>query len=221
MTMPMRHEQRGLVPELFDWLEIPFAALRPPVSQPIKFEDYVQDGRYMLRAELPGIDPEKDVEITVSNGVLTIRAEPHDEHKDQHRTEFTYGSFTRSVTLPASVDENDIRASYNNGILEVSVKLPDTKQEGKRIQIESPAQVQPEQQAQNCGAVTVAAGTAGLTDRTGSSGAWPRRRAPASDDGSILANVAHVFRAARPGRGQPWSPETRWALLPCPSAPVS
>jgi HSP20 family molecular chaperone IbpA len=146
MTMPMRREQRGLVPELFDWLEIPFAALRPPVSQPIKFEDYVHDGRYVLRAELPGIDPDKDVEITVSNGVLTIHAERQDEHKDQHRTEFTYGSFTRSVTLPAGVDENDIRASYDNGILKVSVKLADTKQEGKRVQIESTSKEQTQTQ---------------------------------------------------------------------------
>lgn len=142
MSMPMRREQRGLVPDLLDWLEVPFAALRPPMTQPIKFEDYVKDGRYVLRAELPGIDPEKDVEVTVSNGVLTIRAERHDEHRDQHRTEFSYGSFTRSVTLPAGVDDNDIKALYDKGVLEVSVKLADTKQEGKRIQVESKPQVE-------------------------------------------------------------------------------
>lgn len=49
MSMPMRREQRGLVPDLLDWLEVPFAALRPPMTQPIKFEDYVKDGRYVLR----------------------------------------------------------------------------------------------------------------------------------------------------------------------------
>ncbi|MEU7990046.1 Hsp20/alpha crystallin family protein [Streptosporangium canum] len=140
MSTPMRREQRGLVPDLFDLLEIPFAALRPPMTQPIKFEDYVKEGRYVLRAELPGIDPEKDVEITLSNGALTVHAERHDEHKDQHRTEFRYGSFTRSVTLPVGVDDNDIRATYDKGVLEVSVKLADAKQEGKRIPIESKPQ---------------------------------------------------------------------------------
>ncbi|MFJ2031603.1 Hsp20/alpha crystallin family protein [Streptosporangium sp. NPDC087985] len=140
MSTPMRREQRGLVPELFDWLELPFAALRPPMTQPIKFEDYMENDRYVLRAELPGIDPDKDVEITLSNGVLTVHSERRDEHKDQHRTEFRYGSFTRSVTLPTGVDENDVRASYDKGILEVSVKLSDATQEGKRIQIESTPQ---------------------------------------------------------------------------------
>ncbi|GAA3519217.1 HSP20 family molecular chaperone IbpA [Streptosporangium album] len=138
----MRHEQRGLVPDLLDWLDIPFAALRPPMTQPIKFEDYLKEGRYVLRAELPGIDPEKDIEITLSNGVLTVHAERRDEHKDQHRTEFHYGSFTRSVTLPASVDDNDIRATYDKGIMEVSVKLADSKQKGKRIPIESKPQAE-------------------------------------------------------------------------------
>ncbi len=136
MSVPMRREHRGLVPELFDWLEMPFTALRPPVAQPIKFEDYVKDDRYVLRAELPGIDPEKDVEITVSDGVLTIHAERRDEHKDQHRTEFRYGSFTRSLRLPAGVDDSDVRAVYDKGVLEVSVKLAEAKREGRRIQVE-------------------------------------------------------------------------------------
>lgn len=140
MSTPMHREQRGLVPELFDWLELPFAALRPPVAQPIKFEDYIEDDRYVLRAELPGIDPEKDVEINVSDGVLTIRAERRDERKDQHRTEFRYGSFTRSVALPSGVDDNDIKAVYDKGVLDVSVKLAHAKQEGRRIQIESKPQ---------------------------------------------------------------------------------
>ncbi|WP_326639419.1 Hsp20/alpha crystallin family protein [Streptosporangium sp. NBC_01755] len=137
MSMPMRREQRGLVPDLFDWLDAPLAALRSPVAQPIKFEDYVKDGRYVLRAELPGVDPDKDVEITLSNGVLTVHAERHEEQREQQRTEFRYGSFTRSITLPSGIDESDVRASYDKGVLEINVKLADTTQEGKHIQIES------------------------------------------------------------------------------------
>ncbi|MBB4915636.1 Hsp20/alpha crystallin family protein [Streptosporangium saharense] len=142
MSTPMRREQRGLVPELFDWLELPFAALRPPAAQPIKFEDYIKDDRYVLRAELPGIDPAKDVEITVSNGVLTVHAERRDEHRDQHRSEFTYGSFTRAVSLPPGSDENDIKATYDKGILEVSVRRAGREREGKRIPIESQSRQQ-------------------------------------------------------------------------------
>ncbi|GAA2883325.1 alpha-crystallin HspX [Streptosporangium fragile] len=143
MSMPMRREQRGLIPDLFDWLELPFAALRPsmaPTAQPIKFEDYFKDDRYVLRAELPGIDPEKDVEITVSHGVLTVRAERREEQRDQRRTEFRYGSFTRSLTLPPGVDENDIKATYDKGVLEITIKLAEAKEEGRRIQIESKPQ---------------------------------------------------------------------------------
>ncbi|MER6178657.1 Hsp20/alpha crystallin family protein [Streptosporangium sp. NPDC001681] len=137
MSMPMIRERRGLVPELFNWLDMPLSAMQSTAMQPIKFEDYVKDGRYVLRAELPGIDPDKDVDITLSNGVLTIHAERRDEQRDQQRTEFRYGSFTRSITLPSDVDENDVKASYDKGVLEVSVKLADTKQQEKHIQIES------------------------------------------------------------------------------------
>lgn len=131
----MRRESRGLLPDIFDWLEAPFAGLRPMPSQSIRCEDYVQNGRYVLRAELPGIDPDRDVEITLSNGILTIHAERREEQKEQHRTEFRYGSFTRSISLPPDADENDVKATYDKGILEVSVKISEGRQEGKRIPI--------------------------------------------------------------------------------------
>ncbi|WP_083502631.1 Hsp20/alpha crystallin family protein [Sphaerimonospora mesophila] len=107
----MRRESRGILPEIFDWLEAPFAGLRPLPGQAIRFEDYVQGGRYVLRAELPGIDPEKDVESTLSGGILTVRAERREEQREQHRTEFRYGSFTRSISLPEGADENDVKAT--------------------------------------------------------------------------------------------------------------
>ncbi|GAB3155277.1 Hsp20/alpha crystallin family protein [Microbispora hainanensis] len=138
MSLPMRRESRGLVPDLFDLLEAPLAALRPMTGQQMRLEDYVEDGRYVLRAELPGIDPERDVEISVSNGMLTIHAERRHEERQGHRTEFRYGAFTRSVMLPPNADENDVKATYDKGILEVSVRLADEKEERKRIPIEMP-----------------------------------------------------------------------------------
>src|SRR3954471_10675140 len=95
MSVPMQRQARGLVPDLFDWLEAPLSALRPMAGQQMRFEDYVKDGRYVLRAELPGIAPEKDVEITVSSGILTVHAERRQEERQAHRTEFRYGAFTR------------------------------------------------------------------------------------------------------------------------------
>ncbi|MFG3441122.1 Hsp20/alpha crystallin family protein [Nonomuraea sp. NPDC047897] len=135
MSTPARREHRGLFPELFDWLDWP-PVIRSQ-QQPIRFEDYVKEGRYVVRAELPGIDPEKDVEITLRNGVLTLHAERREELKEQHRTEFRYGSFTRSIALPAGADEQDVKAVYDKGILEVSVKLPEEKHEARRIQVET------------------------------------------------------------------------------------
>ncbi len=78
-----------------------------------------------MEAELPGVDPEKDIEVTVSQGILTISAHRQEETEGKHRSEFHYGAFTRSIALPAGADEDHIRASYDMGVLEVTVSLKD------------------------------------------------------------------------------------------------
>ena len=133
--LPARR-QPGLFPDLLDWLDAPWAPLLPfTTAHTFRVEDYDEDNRYTVRAELPGVDPDKDVEITVADGTLTIRAERREEHKEPHHSEFRYGSFTRSVTLPQRADTEHITASYNKGVLEVSVPVPETKPEGRRIEI--------------------------------------------------------------------------------------
>jgi HSP20 family protein len=140
MTTPARRD-RPMFADLVDWLEGEFPSLplmRPFAgAQVMRVEDYVEEGRYVLRAELPGIDPEKDVEITVENGVLTIKAERREEKKEEgRRSEFRYGAFTRSATLPVGADEDDVVATYGDGILEVRVGIkPEKKPEAKRITI--------------------------------------------------------------------------------------
>src|SRR6266700_6797341 len=94
-----------------------FRSLRPYLGQPIRIEDFVEGDHYLVRAELAGIDPEKDVEVTVGSGYLTIRAERHDKTEGKHRTEFRYGSFSRSLPLPAHVNQDDVKATYHDGIL--------------------------------------------------------------------------------------------------------
>ncbi|MFC4059251.1 Hsp20/alpha crystallin family protein [Planomonospora corallina] len=139
MSSLMRPEARGLLPEILDWMEAPFAGLRPGAGQPIRLEECVRDDRYVLRAELPGVDPDKDIEITMQGGVLTVHGERREEEREAHRSEFRYGSFTRSVTLPAGADESDVRATYDKGILEVSVKISERERQGRRIAIEKPS----------------------------------------------------------------------------------
>jgi HSP20 family protein len=123
MSALTRRESRGFLPDLLDWAGSPLSMLRPFFMQSIRIEDYVENGRYVVRAELPGIDPEKQAEITVAHGALTIRAAREEEHEGTYRTEFRYGAFSRQVALPAAADEDDVRAAYRNGVLEISIGL--------------------------------------------------------------------------------------------------
>lgn len=136
MNLPERRDMKVLFPEMFEWLEHPMFGFKP-FGQIIRVEDYVTDGRYVVRAELPGIDPDKDVEITLGEGVLHIRAEKTQKRTEQHRTEFSYGSLSRSVALPRGAKTDDVKASYKGGVLEVSIGLADGKKaEGRRIAVE-------------------------------------------------------------------------------------
>ncbi len=103
----------------------------------MRLEDELANGRYEIRAEIPGIDPEKDVDVTVRDGVLTIKAERSERSESVGRSEFSYGSFVRSVSLPDGADQNDITASYDKGILSVSVKVNEPQHTEKHIAITS------------------------------------------------------------------------------------
>lgn len=122
---------------LFEWPESwnELAQMEPE----LKVEEYQEDGQLVIRVEMPGIDPDKDVEITVSDDSLHLRAERRSETKTEdkkgYRSEFHYGSFTRSLRLPAGATEADITASYTDGILEVRVPVDTAKAEAKKIPI--------------------------------------------------------------------------------------
>lgn len=93
----------------------------------IRLEEYVDGESCVVRAELPGIDPDKDVEITVSRGVLHLKARREDKTEESkpasYRSEFHYGSFERAIRLPEGATEADVKASYQDGILEVRVPV--------------------------------------------------------------------------------------------------
>ncbi|MEO3827648.1 glycosyl hydrolase family 65 protein [Actinomadura sp. B10D3] len=98
-------ESRGILPDLFDWIESPFTMFRTGTGHTLWVENYMDDGDHVIRAELPG--------------------------------KFHYGSFTRSFTLPADTKVEDIKASYDKGILTVRVPMPKAaKTESKRIPVE-------------------------------------------------------------------------------------
>lgn len=94
----------------------------------MRVEQLQEDGHLVVRAELPGIDPERDVEVSVADGILHITAhrEERSEHKGRHgyRSEFRYGSFSRDLPLPNGVQTDAIQAEYKDGILEVRAPWP-------------------------------------------------------------------------------------------------
>jgi HSP20 family protein len=131
----MRHETKPEPLDLFDrffgdrslfrrpllmWPELPLDDL-------IRVEEFTEDGTMVVRAELPGIDPEKDVEIEVYDGMLHVNAERRleetTEEKDYTRRELRYGSFTRALPLPVGATESDVKATYKDGMLEIRVPL--------------------------------------------------------------------------------------------------
>jgi len=96
------------------------------------------DDEIVLKAELPGIEL-KDVEVLIKDNILTLRGERKFEKEEKkenyHRIERSYGAFQRSFTLPATVEQDKVKAKMKDGILEV--RLPKAKEaKSKKIEIE-------------------------------------------------------------------------------------
>lgn len=122
--------------DLADWFEaLPGGLPFGPEGRFIRIEEGQEDGAYVVRAELPGIDPDRDLELTVDHNVLTIRAERGEESQDKHRSEFRYGSFTRSVTLPSGVREEDVTADYDRGVLTVKAPMREEGDTARRVTV--------------------------------------------------------------------------------------
>ncbi len=98
----------------------------------LKIEEYIDDGSLVVRAEIPGVDPETDIDISVEEQRLAIRAERTsrtEDDTDGYRSEFHYGSLSRIVGLPDGAKVDDIEADYADGILEV--RIPIAEEEAK------------------------------------------------------------------------------------------
>src|SRR3954453_3728463 len=95
------------------------------------------DDHFVLRADLPGLSQE-DVKIELEDDVLTVSGERKAEHEEQkegyHRVERAFGSFSRTLTLPQGVDPEAITASFDKGVLEVTIPKPEVRKP-RRISI--------------------------------------------------------------------------------------
>ena len=105
----------------------------------VRVEELTEDGTHVIRAELPGIDPDKDVEITVHDGMVHIsgeRTEKKEERdKASYRSEFRYGRFERMLPLPAGATSKDVSATYKDGVLEVRLPVQPEAVEAAKIPI--------------------------------------------------------------------------------------
>jgi HSP20 family protein len=100
-----------------------------------------RDDAYEITAELPGMD-EKDIELTISDGMLTIKGEKSEEKeekkKDYYVSERRFGSFERSFSLPEGVDADKIEAAFSKGVLTVTMpKRPEAQKPKKKIAVKA------------------------------------------------------------------------------------
>ena len=135
----------------------------------LRVEEYREAGSLVVKAEAAGIDPDNDVDITLAGSQLqiTVRREEKTEHREKegYRSEFRYGSFSRTVNLPAAVNQDDIRASYNDGVLEVRIPLPEEPAAGgRKVRVSRGAEAGG---AETRGTGTGAAGTGGSSRTMG------------------------------------------------------
>jgi HSP20 family protein len=102
-------------------------------------ESYIKDGQLVFKAELPGVDP-KDLDVSITDRELVIKGERKQEKgaKEENYAyrEISYGSFERHFVLPEGVKTEELKAKFNNGILEVTVPAPQIS-EARKVEIET------------------------------------------------------------------------------------
>jgi HSP20 family protein len=108
-------------------------------ERPIQVEEYVDDGHLVVKADMPGIDPERDVEVSVQDGMLRLRAERRQESevedKRGYHSEVRYGMYSRTLPLPAGASEEDVEATYHDGVLEVRLPVGEPPTQARKIPV--------------------------------------------------------------------------------------
>lgn len=114
------------------WGEIGRAEWTPQI------EVFERGGQFIVRADLPGMTS-NDVKVEVTDTALIIQGERKEEHKEEregwYRSERSYGSFFRSVPLPEGINANEAKASFREGVLEITMPAPKREERRRRIEI--------------------------------------------------------------------------------------
>jgi HSP20 family protein len=109
------------------WRKSPWPAeFEKAVVRP-RLESFVEEGKLTIRADLPGIDP-KNIEVTIYDNELNVRAKRQEESETKKRNflkrEVRYGSYEYSTDLPKGLKAEDLKASYKDGVLELTAAMP-------------------------------------------------------------------------------------------------
>ena len=126
-------KERWLQPFSWRFPEMKNLALRSELRVPAV--DVVEkDNDIIVRAEIPGVDKD-NIDITLNANILTIQGkskhESREAKEEYHRCEISTGSFSRTLTLPAEVDEDKVKASFTNGLLEITLPKVEAKKQNK------------------------------------------------------------------------------------------
>lgn len=109
------------------WRKSPWPAEFEEAVLSPRIESFVEEGKLTIRADLPGIDP-KNIEVNVSGNELNVRGKRQEEHETKKRNflkrEVRYGSYEYSTELPKGLKAEDLKASYKDGVLELTATLP-------------------------------------------------------------------------------------------------
>jgi HSP20 family protein len=118
--------------------EVGYRSLASSLTTRPGVESFLKDGNWVMRFDLPGVAP-KDIDVSVAGDTLTVRAsrEQRSDERDQdfEAHEVSYGRFERSLTLPKGVDSDQLKASYQHGVLELTMPAP-PQLAGRKIPIE-------------------------------------------------------------------------------------
>ena len=99
-----------------------------------------REGNLVVCAELPGIKPE-EVKVEMTDDAIVIQGERRSQHEEKqggmHRTERRYGQFYRSIPLPEGVNAEQVRAKYENGVLEITAPMPQEQSNRRQIPVQT------------------------------------------------------------------------------------
>ncbi|MEW6128856.1 MAG: Hsp20/alpha crystallin family protein [Acidobacteriota bacterium] len=100
-----------------------------------QIEVFEREGQFIVRADLPGLKKD-DVKVDITDDALTIQGERKQEHEEEgegwYRSERGYGSFFRSIPLPEGINADEAKASFRDGVLEISMPAPQQPQQRRR-----------------------------------------------------------------------------------------